>query len=59
MVVGLGCYWSTPKLKAYMDEFFKLGEGEHCLGFFYIGNTDAQWPESWERNPIEQNVTWL
>ena len=34
--MNLGCYWSSPGLIKYMDEFFDLNEGEKCLGFFYI-----------------------
>ena len=57
--LGLGCYWSTPKLMSYMNDFFELAPSEHCLGFFYVGNTDANWPAPWDRNPIEQHVSWL
>lgn len=55
---GVGCYWSSPGLIKFMDEFFDLAEGERCLGFFYIGNYDEETPDQ-TRGPIEDKVAWL
>ncbi len=56
--LGIGCYWSSPGPIKYMDEFFELGEGEKCLGFFYMGHYDEEIPES-PRRPISEKVAWL
>ncbi|HMB62939.1 MAG TPA: nitroreductase [Eudoraea sp.] len=55
--MGIGCYWSSPGLIRYMDEFFELREGEKCLGFFYMGYYDEAIPPS-GRTPIEDKVVW-
>ena len=41
---GVGCYWSSPGMIQYMDEFLPLNQGEKCLGLFYIGSTSIDWP---------------
>ncbi|MBS9460975.1 nitroreductase [Flagellimonas sp. 389] len=56
--MGLGCYWSSPGLITYMDEFFDLNDGEKCLGFLYMGYYDDAIPPS-SRTPIEDKVEWL
>ena len=55
----LGCYWSSPKLMNYMDEFITLNEKEKCIGFFYVGNLKNGLPDPWERNPVEDHVEWF
>ena len=35
--VGIGGYWSSPKLINYLSDHIKLEKGERCLGFFYMG----------------------
>ncbi|MGI9552307.1 MAG: nitroreductase family protein [Aurantibacter sp.] len=55
--MGIGCYWSSPGLIKYMDEFFELGKGEKCLGFFYMGYYDGEIQEV-TRGPIEDKVVW-
>jgi len=57
---GLGAYWSTPKAinSAEVSSFLKLKNGEHCLGFVFMGNHNL--PEfPGKRTPIEEKVTWL
>lgn len=49
----IGCYWSTPPMINYMQDFFNLSEGEKCLGFFYLGTYDL---EAIEFNPKRQDV---
>ncbi|MEM8508094.1 MAG: nitroreductase [Bacteroidota bacterium] len=56
--LNLGCYWSSPGLIKYMDEFFDLAEGERCLGFFYLGYYDEE-ISAGERRPIAEKVEWL
>ncbi len=56
--MGLGCYWSSPGLIKYMDEFFELNDGERCLGFFYLGHYDGELPEV-TRKPIVDKVVWM
>ncbi len=56
---GVGCYWSSPALINYMDEFFDLEEGERCLGFLYVGNYEQPEALVGKRNPIEDKVVWL
>ena len=56
--LGIGCYWSSPGLIKYMDEFLDLEEGEKCLGFFYMGYYDEDIEPS-PRKPISEKVQWL
>jgi len=55
--MGIGCYWSSPGLIKFMDEFFELAPGEKCLGFFYMGHYNGEIPEM-TRRPIEDKVVW-
>jgi len=54
----IGCYWSSPGLIKFMDEFFELNPGEKCLGFFYMGYYDAELVTG-DRTPIEDKISWL
>lgn len=56
--MGLGCYWSSPGLIKYMNEFLDYNEGEKCLGFFYVGHIDNELPQG-ERQPIASKVEWF
>lgn len=56
--MGIGCYWSSPSLVQYMDDFFAMNEGEKCLGFFYMGYSDEEIPQG-ERAPIGNKTVWL
>lgn len=56
--LGIGCYWSSPGLISTMDEFFTLGDGEKCLGFFYMGNFNGELPEG-KRSPIATKIDWI
>lgn len=56
--MGIGSYWSSPGLIKYMDEFFTLNEGEKCLGFFYMGNFDGEFPEG-KRDSITSKTDWI
>lgn len=56
--MGIGCYWSSPGLIKYMDEFFELKEGEKCLGFFYMGHYEDTIPDQ-TRVPIVDKTVWM
>jgi len=55
---NIGCYWSTPNLIDYMNEFVPLEEGEKCIGLFYMGYFQANLPIS-RRTPINEKANWL
>ena len=57
---GLGGYWNSSKF-TYSDEmknFLNLNEKDKCLGFFYIGYPNVEWPKG-QRRPIEYVTDWL
>ncbi|MDG1148405.1 MAG: nitroreductase [Crocinitomicaceae bacterium] len=56
---GLGGFWSTPKLiyTQEMNDFLKLGEKDKCLGLFYIGYPNIEWPKG-HRKPLEYTTEW-
>ena len=55
---GIGSYWSTPQAALEGDEFLGLGEGERCLGLFYMGYHDL--PEiPGKRSPVSEKTTWI
>lgn len=56
--MGIGCYWSSPGLIKYMDEFLPMNEGEKCFGFLYMGYYDGELPEQ-IRTPIDGKIAWL
>lgn len=56
---GLGGFWSTPKLiySQAMNVFLDLEEEDKCLGLFYVGYPEIEWPKS-HRKPLEYVTTW-
>lgn len=56
--MGIGCYWSSPSLITYMNEFLPMNEGEKCLGFFYMGYYEGELTEQ-VRKPIGDKTVWL
>lgn len=56
---GLGAFWSTPKsiYSREMNEFLEIGEKDKCLGLFYIGYPNSDWPNA-HRKPIEYVTKW-
>ncbi len=56
---GLGGFWATPKIiyTPQMNEFLGLGEKDKCLGLFFIGYPDIEWPKS-HRRPLEYTTKW-
>jgi len=56
--MGIGCYWSSPGLIKYMDDFLNLNKEEQCMGFFYMGYSDADIPPV-QRNSIADKTVWM
>lgn len=56
---GLGAFWSTPKIMNHSNvrTFLELTEEQECVGFFYIGYPEIEWPTG-QRRPIEYVTTW-
>lgn len=55
--LGIGAYWSSP---GYVGSeacrtFLGLSAEERCLGFFYMGHFDGEWPEA-KRSDWKNNV---
>jgi len=54
---GLGGYWSSPKSALDGGDIFELGEGERCMGLFYIAHHEA--PElPAKRGAVEEKTRW-
>lgn len=56
---GLGGFWSTPKLiyTPQMNAYLNLGEKDKCLGLFYVGYPEIEWPKS-HRRPLDYTTEW-
>lgn len=56
---GLGAFWSTPKViySPQMNTYLGIGEKDKCLGLFYIGYPEIEWPKA-HRRPIEYTTEW-
>lgn len=55
---NIGCYWSSPRSILEARDFLQLGEGESCLGLFYMGYHDLPEMEG-KRQPIQDKTVWL
>ena len=55
---GVGCYWSSPATIAHMGDFVALGPTERCMGLFYIGGFEGEWPAG-RRTPMVDKVRYL
>lgn len=57
---GLGAFWATPKIiyTQEMNTFLNLKEKDKCIGLFYIGYPEKNWPKS-RRKPIEYVTDWI
>lgn len=57
---GIGGFWSSPKFvyTDQMKDFLGLGEDDRCLGLFYMGYPEGDWPES-HRKPLEYVTEWI
>ena len=56
--LNIGCYWSSPALISYMDEFIDMPKNQKCLGLFYMGYYDEALPEG-QRTSLDDKLTWL
>ncbi|MGV6829005.1 MAG: nitroreductase family protein [Flavobacteriales bacterium] len=54
----IGAYWGTPPFAPLLKNFLNLKEGEQCLGFFFLGNTNL-YPEDWDRKPVTELTEWI
>ncbi|BAO56012.1 nitroreductase family protein [Nonlabens marinus] len=59
--LGYGCYWSSPKSFAKMQEFeaIDLESNDQFLGFLYIGTVDSQPEELPKRKSVEEFVQFI
>lgn len=55
---NIGCYWSSPKLMQYFNEFIPLHLNEQCLSVFYMGYYEKENPKT-KRNPVELKTEWI
>lgn len=57
--MGLGAFWSSPKFiyTEKMNAFLELGKKDKCIGLFYVGYPEGEWPRS-RRRPIEYVTEW-
>ena len=56
--LGLGGYWSSPKMIESISSFTPLAEGERCLGLFYLGyHNQMDLPK--KRTPSTEKVKWI
>ena len=57
--MGLASFWASPKFiySQKMNVFLDLGEKDKCLGLFYVGYPEGEWPKS-RRKPIEYLTEW-
>ena len=56
---GIGGFWATPKLiyTPEMNKFLGVDDNDKCLGLFYMGYPEIEWPKG-QRRPIEYSTTW-
>ena len=57
---GLGGFWNTPGIARTdtFKEFLGIGEKDRCLGIFYIGYPEIEWPTGQHRKPLEYVTEW-
>ena len=57
---GLGSYWSSPSYiySKEMKEFLSLNKEDKCLGMFFMGYPEGEWPKS-HRKPLEYVSEWF
>ncbi len=55
--MGLGAFWATPRFITLFDEILEIGEGQKCLGFFYVGEIMMDYPSP-GRGSLEHKVEW-
>lgn len=56
---GIGAFWATPGVIKHQRfaEFLGLNDQQKCVGLFYLGYPEIEWPKG-QRRPIEYVTTW-
>jgi nitroreductase len=54
---NIGAFWSSPGAIKAVPAFLELPPNQRCLGFLYMGYSDAEIPGV-PRRPIADKVTW-
>lgn len=56
---GLGGYWSSGAIgySNEMKQYLNLNDKDRCLGLFYLGYPNIEWPTS-HRKPLEYKTEW-
>jgi nitroreductase len=58
--LGLGSYWSTHGSIATAQELLHLQPNQRCIGYFFMGHTDAEkWPVMGQRKEVEEVAVWV
>lgn len=57
---GLGGYWGSGGVtyRTETKDFLGLAKKDRCLGFFYVGYPEIEWPKG-QRKPIEYVTEWI
>ncbi|MFM1931122.1 MAG: hypothetical protein RL226_425 [Bacteroidota bacterium] len=57
---GLGSFWATPPMIYHekMNAFLGIGPEDKCLGLFFMGYTEQEWPKA-HRKPLEYVTEWI
>ncbi|MFN9394216.1 MAG: nitroreductase, partial [Flavobacteriales bacterium] len=57
---GMAGFWSSPGFiySRQMHDWLGLGPADKCLGIFYIGYPEGEWPRS-HRKPLEYVTQWI
>ncbi|WP_378185603.1 nitroreductase [Aquimarina sp. W85] len=56
---NIGCYWSSPILKDYLQDLIAMKDGERCLGFFYMGHYNTNEKAEVTRSDIKHKTEWI
>lgn len=56
---GIGAFWSTPGImkSEKFARFLNLTPNQRCVGLFYLGYPEIEWPKG-QRKPIEYLTEW-
>ncbi len=57
---GIGGYWGSGGMtySAEMKKYLGLKEADRCLGFFYLGYPDIDWPRKTLRDEVRMFTKW-
>jgi len=57
--MSIGSYWSSPSISKLLYKHIAMEEGEHCLGFFYLGRYDQELAEGFRNSAISEKTRWI